>query len=69
MTFETSKNVLSEKDLLEKGATLKRFEYSIWDKELKAQIDILNKQYQTIKHFYSSDEKEEPTLKIIVNQI
>ena len=29
MTFESSKNVLSEKDLLEKGATLKRFEYSI----------------------------------------
>ena len=39
----TGKNVLPEKDLLEKAATFKRFEYSLLDKELKAQTDIAKK--------------------------
>ena len=43
--FLTSKDVLSEKGLLEKAATFKRFEYSLLDKELKAQTDIAKKQY------------------------
>ena len=38
--FLTSKDVLAEKYLLQKAATMKRFEYSPLDKELKAQIDI-----------------------------
>ena len=54
----TSKNVSpekdfleTEKDLLEKAATMKRFEYLQLGKELKAQTDIAtkkqtNKQYQ-----------------------
>ena len=33
--FLTSKDVLPEKELLEKAATIKRFEYSILSKELK----------------------------------
>ena len=53
----------------EKAATLKRFEYSILDKELKAQTDIAKKQYQGLNKFFEPDEKEEPALKIIVNQI
>ena len=36
----TSKDVLSEKDLLEKAASMKRLEYSPLSKELKAQTDI-----------------------------
>ena len=38
--FLTSKHVLPEKDLLEKAATMKRFEYSALGKELKAQTGI-----------------------------
>ena len=38
--FLTGKNVLPEKNLLEKVATMKRSEYSPLDKELKAQTDI-----------------------------
>ena len=44
--FLTGKDVLSEKDLLEKAAALKRFEYSTLGKELKSQTDIAKKQYQ-----------------------
>ena len=39
----TGKDVLLEKDLLEKGATIKRFEYSTLDKEFKAQSAIAEK--------------------------
>ena len=35
--FLTGKDILPEKDLLEKAATMKRFEYSPLGKELKAQ--------------------------------
>ena len=38
--FLTDKDVLLEKDLLEKAATMKKFEYSPLGKELKAQNDI-----------------------------
>ena len=38
--FLTGKDVLPEKVLLEKAATLKRFEYSPLGKELKAQTDL-----------------------------
>ena len=43
--FLTGKDILPEKDLLEKTATVKRFEYSILGKELKAQTDIAKKKY------------------------
>ena len=46
--FLTGKDVLPEKDLLEKAATMKRFEYSPLGKELKAQTDIAKKQYQKL---------------------
>ena len=38
--FLTGKDVLPEKDLLEKAATMKRFEDSPLCKELKSQTDI-----------------------------
>ena len=37
------KDILPEKDLLEKAATMNRFEYSPLGKELKAQTDIAKK--------------------------
>ena len=43
--FLTTKYVLPKKDLLEKTATMKRFESLPLDKELKAQTDIAKKQY------------------------
>ena len=54
--FLTGKDVLPEKDLLEKAATIKRFEYSPLDKELKAQTDIAKKQYQKLDNTFTSDE-------------
>ena len=44
--FLTGKDVLLERDLLEKAAVLKRAEYSPLGKESKAQTDIAKKQYQ-----------------------
>ena len=44
--FLTGKNVLPKEVLSEKATTIKRFEYSPLDKELKAQTDIAKKQYQ-----------------------
>ena len=38
--YLAGKDVLPEKDLLQKAATTKRFEYSLLGKELKAQTDI-----------------------------
>ena len=42
--FLTGKDFVQEKDLLEKAATMKRFEYSSSGKRLKAQNDIAKKQ-------------------------
>ena len=50
-----SEDVLSEKDLLEKSATIKRFEYSPLDSELKKQTDIAKKQYQWLDKAFSSN--------------
>ena len=54
---------LTRKDLLEKAATMKRFEYSRLGKELKTQTDIARKQYQWLNKIFKPNEKEEPTLK------
>ena len=61
----TCKDVLPENDLLETAATIKRFEYSPLDKELKTQTDIANKQYQKLDDSFKLDKiikKEEPAL-------
>ena len=47
--FFTGKYVLPEKDLLEKAAALKRFEYSPFGKELKAQTGVAKDQYMFYK--------------------
>ena len=46
--FLTSKDVSPQEDLVEKSATMKRFEYSLLGKELKTQTDIAQKQYQKL---------------------
>ena len=60
--------------MLEKAATIKRFEYSPFGKESKAQNEIAKKQYQMLGNSFEYNEKinkNEKTamLKSIVNQI
>ena len=55
---ETGKFVLSEKDLLEKAAATKRFEYSPLGKELKAQTSAAKKQYQKLDKVFEYNKKE-----------
>ena len=62
----TRKDVLSEKDLLEKAAKMKRFEDSPLGKELKAQTDEAKRQYQKFDNTYEFDKiikKEKPAFK------
>ena len=60
-----SKKVLPEKELLEKAAIMKRFEFSPLGKELKGQTDIAKQQYQKLYDTYEFDKimkKEKQTL-------
>ena len=62
---ETLEDILPEKYLLEKPATMKRFEYSLLGKELKGPTDIAKKQYQELDDIFDFDniiKKEELTL-------
>ena len=59
MILRTGKDVLPEKDLLEKAATMRRFEYSPLGKELEKQTSVAEKQYQRFDKVFSHDEKEE----------
>ena len=47
--FLTGKDVLAEKNLLEKAAAMKRFEYSLLGKELKKQNHCCRKTVSVIK--------------------
>ena len=61
----TGKDVLPEKELLEEAGIMKRFEYSLLHKELKAQTDITKRQYQKLYNTYEPEKiitKENPTL-------
>ena len=51
----TGKDVLPEIDSLGKAATIKRFEYFLLGKELKAQTEISKKQYQKLDDTYKFD--------------
>ena len=46
--FFKSNDIWPEKDLLEKPAIMKRFEYLLLTKELKSQTDIVQKQHQRL---------------------
>ena len=66
--FLTGKYVLpeKEKDLLEKAAIMKRFEYSPLGSELKKHNDIAEKQHKILANTYELDKiikKEKPTVK------
>ena len=56
----TDKDVLLEKDLLEKAAAWKRLEYSPLGKELKKQTSVVEKKYQDFDKIFNHDEREEP---------
>ena len=55
--FLTGKDVLPQKDLLEKAAAIKRFEYSPLGKELKKQTSVAEKQYRLFNNTFESDKK------------
>ena len=58
--FLTGKDVLPEKkDLLEKAAAIKRFEYSPLGKELKKQTSVAEEQYQNFDNVFESNKNEE----------
>ena len=56
----TGKDILPEKDLLEKAVAIKRFEYLLLGIELKKQISAAENQYQGLNKLFRTDEKEEP---------
>ena len=53
--FLTGKDVLPEKELLEKAAKMKKLEYSSLGKKLKARTDIAKKQYQKLDNTFEFD--------------
>ena len=55
----TGEDILLEKDLLEKAATIKKFEYSPLDKELKAQTDIAKYQCKFLNDQKVIDDDQE----------
>ena len=56
--FLTDKDVLTEKDLLEKAVALKGFEYSLLGKELKKQTSVAEKQYKVSVKFLGMMKKK-----------
>ena len=52
-------DVLPEKDLEEKVATIKRFEYSPLGSELKNQTDISKKQYHRLNKVHRFDKEDD----------
>ena len=61
--FLTSKDVLSEKDFLEKAAAIKRFEYSPLGEDLKKQTNVAEKQYWKFYRVSESNKNEEDKTK------
>ena len=55
----TAKYALPEKDLLEKFAAIKGFEYFSLGKEFKKQISVAEKQYQKFSNNFESNKNEE----------
>ena len=54
----TDKEVLPDKDLLEKVAALKTLEISLLGKELKPQTNAAEKQYQKSNKLFTADDKK-----------
>ena len=66
--FLTGKDVLPEKDLLEKAATIKRFEYSTLRSALRKQSSVAEKQYQKLDKVFES-KTEQKTKEVVLSQI
>ena len=62
--FLTGKDVLPKRDLLEKSAAIKRFEYSLSEKELKKQTSVAENQYQKSDNVFESNKIEKDKTKI-----
>ena len=58
--FLSGRDVLPEKDLLQKAATMKKFEYYLLGKELKQQTSVAEKQYQDFCKVFNHGKKEQP---------
>ena len=56
--FLTGKDALPEKDLLEKAATMKIFEYSLLGSELRKQTSVPEKQYQKFDKVFESNKNK-----------
>ena len=46
--------------MLEKATTIKSFEYSPLGNELKKQTDVVEKKYQRVNKFFTSNKREKP---------
>ena len=57
--FLTSKDLLPEKDLLEKAAAIKKFENSLLGSELKKQTSAVEKHYQVLNKLFESDKEKQ----------
>ena len=55
----TGKDVLPEKDLLEKFEAIKKFEYSLLGKESEKQTSVGEKQHKKFNNAFESNKKEE----------
>ena len=64
----TGKGVL-QKELLEKDATIKRFEFSPLGSELEKPVCILEKQYQKIDKFFEPNKKMSTKLLVFLAQV
>ena len=59
MSFLSDEGVLLKKHMLEKAATIKRFEYLSLGSELKKQTDIAKKQYQVLDKICEFDKEND----------
>ena len=62
--FLTGKDVLREKELLEKAVAIKRFEYSLLGSELKKQASFTEQKYQGLNKLFKYDKKEKEPVSI-----
>ena len=68
----TDKDVLPEKDLRQKDAAIKRFEYSPLDRELKKHTSVAEKQYQNFDNYFEFNKNQKfktRSKKVLLSQI
>ena len=67
----TGKDILPEKDLLEKAAAISRFEYSPLVKEFKQQTSVSEKQYKNLTVLLNLIKRKKTNKKkeVVISQI